>query len=105
MGLRAEEVIKALGGAAEEETWRRITTENAAVATTLNRLGTAVSARLMYHAYVLTMCNLYVVFGPDHGWSLAAIPDRERFERLAKDGKAAWSSVERMKHGGANTSA
>lgn len=89
VALRAEEVIKALGGAAEEETWRRITTENAAVATTLHKLGAAVSARLMYHAYVLTMCNLYVVFGPDRGWSLAAIPDRERFERIAKDGKAA----------------
>ena len=55
----------------------------------VDKLGAAVSAQLMYHAYVLTMCNLYVVFGPHHGWPLAAIPDRERFERLANGGKSA----------------
>ena len=83
---RAKEVIEALGGEAKEAEWREIAKENAAVATTLAKLGVDVSARLMHHAYVLTMCNLYVIFGPDHGWNLLPIPGRDRFVRLANGG-------------------
>ena len=85
---RAQEVIDALGGPAAEEYWRQVARDNTAVTTTLRKLGLEVSARLMYHSYVLTMCNLYVIFGPAHGWSLGAIPDRERFVRLARGGLA-----------------
>ncbi len=83
---RANDVVAALGGAGEEDTWRKIAAENSGVATTLNKLGTDVSAQLMYHAYVLTMCNLYVIFGPERGWSLGVIPERRYFERLAEAG-------------------
>ena len=86
---RAEDVIEALGGEVEEKNWELIAKENSNAATTLSKLGTEVSGRLMYHAYVLAMCNLYVIFGPDRGWPLRAIPGRERFERLAKDKPAA----------------
>jgi hypothetical protein len=57
------------------------------VATTLSKLGTEVSARLMYHGYVTAMCNLHVVFGDPEskygGWPLLAVPGLDRFRALA----------------------
>ena len=84
---RANAVIQALGPASRDE-WKRIANENAAVATTLSRLGSDVSARLLYQGYVVAMCNLHVIFGGADGgeWPLLAVPKLERFDELTKGG-------------------
>ncbi len=89
---RANAVIQALGQASRDE-WKRIAADNSAVATTLSKLGTDVSARLLYQGYVVAMCNLHVIFGGVDGgeWPLLAVPELERFSELAKGSSpAAW---------------
>ena len=83
---RAKAVIQALGQGSRDE-WKRIANDNAAVATTLSKLGSDVSGRLLYQGYVVAMCNLHVIFGgPDGGeWPLLAVPRPGRFEELTKD--------------------
>ena len=54
-------VIDTLGETKTE--WMTRARENASVATTLNKLGVDVAARLIYQGYVVAMCNLYVLFG------------------------------------------
>jgi len=61
---RAQAVI-ALLGRANRDKWAQIARDNAKVATSLNKMGIDVSARLMYQGYVVTMCNLHVIFGPE----------------------------------------
>ena len=82
---RAESVIRALGPG-NRESWREIASQNSSVATTLAKLGTTVSARLLYQGYVVAMCNLHVIFGSDDGpqgdWPLLAIPSLDRFLAL-----------------------
>ena len=86
VAARARAVIAALGPT--EDRWREIADQDAAVATTLAKLGPEVTARLLYHGYVTAMCNLHVVFGgadPElGGWPLLAVPRLERFERLVR---------------------
>jgi len=85
--VRARAVIGALG---EENRagWKTIALENSSVATTLSKLGTEVSARLLYQGYVVAMCNLHVLFGtgdgPNGDWPLFKIPTLERFTMLAR---------------------
>lgn len=79
VGSRALTVLAALGNTENE--WSKIADDNARVATTLQKLGKAVSARLLYHGYVVAMCNLYVLFGPPFQLSAAEL-DIERFEVL-----------------------
>lgn len=76
---RAKAVLAALGPTEEE--WAKIARENAAVATTLNRLGADVSARLIYQGYVVAMCNLHVLFGGEFPLRLSEL-EFERFRRL-----------------------
>ena len=79
---RAEDVTKALDPATRDE-WAEIARQNAAVPTTLSKLGGGVSARLLRQGYVVAMCNLHVVFGGDGSWPLLPIPELERFRELA----------------------
>jgi len=63
---RARAVLEALrNGPTSEAEWSQIARENSAVATTLSKLGIDVSARLIYQGYVVTMCNLHVLFGAE----------------------------------------
>ncbi len=82
---RAESVIRALGPE-NRESWKEIASQNSSVATTLAKLGTTVSARLLYQGYVVAMSNLHVIFGSDDGpqgdWPLLAIPSLDRFLAL-----------------------
>lgn len=84
VSARATAVIAALGSD-NRGSWAEIARKNSEVGTTLAKLGTAVSARLLYQGYVTAMCNLHVTFGGPGklgGWPLLAIPKLERFEGL-----------------------
>lgn len=60
--------------------WKAVTERNVAVATTLRSLGTACSADLLWHGYMVAMANLHVVLG----YPLPpVIPKYTRFEQLA----------------------
>jgi len=80
VGQRAQAVLAALGNT--REPWAEIARKNAEVETTLSELGAGVSARLLYQGYVVALCNLHVIFGPDLGWPLLPIPRLDRFEEL-----------------------
>lgn len=58
---RAKAVLALLGNT--EDTWAKIAQDNAKVGTTLSKLGTDVSARLVYQGYVVAMCNVHILFG------------------------------------------
>ena len=63
---RAKAVIALLrDGPTSEQGWTQIARENSAVATSLSKMGIDVSARLIYQGYVVTMCNLHVLFGAE----------------------------------------
>ncbi|HZN08131.1 MAG TPA: patatin-like phospholipase family protein [Pyrinomonadaceae bacterium] len=67
VGQRARDVIAFLKqGPNSEEAWAQIANDNSAVSTNLSKLGADVSARLIYHGYVVMMCNLHVFFGEDY---------------------------------------
>jgi hypothetical protein len=87
VSIRAKAAILTLGEA-NRESWREIARQNAAVATTLSKLGPTVSARLLYQGYVTAMCNLHVVFGDGDsdlgGWPLLPVPKLERFQELVR---------------------
>jgi predicted acylesterase/phospholipase RssA len=74
---RAAEVIAHLGEDTEDE-WEQVARANTGVETVLRALGTATTARLLRHAYVLAMCNSHVLFG----WGLRPIPAVEEIEAL-----------------------
>jgi len=78
---RAKAVIQALGAENEKE-WAKIARDNSAVETTLGKLGPKVAARLVHQGYVVTMCNLHVIFGEDFPL-VDPIPSREEFDELA----------------------
>ena len=63
VGDRARATLQFLQSGPSSEVWSRIASDNAAVGTSLSKFGTDVSARLIYQAYVVTMCNLHVLFG------------------------------------------
>jgi hypothetical protein len=66
VGDRAREVLQFLqsGGPSKDE-WSKIASDNSTVATSLSKFGAEVTARLIYQGYVVTMCNLRVLFGLD----------------------------------------
>jgi len=71
-----------MNGPSSDE-WTNIARENSAVATSLSKLGIEVSARLMYQGYVVTMCNLHVLFGADFPLLPEALAI-ERFRELIR---------------------
>jgi hypothetical protein len=76
-GDRARAVLAALGDT--ERRWEEDARANATrVKTSLSKMGTEVSARLLHHAYVLAMANLHVTMN----YPLLPVPDRERFVQL-----------------------
>jgi predicted acylesterase/phospholipase RssA len=84
---RAREVQELLKNGPSKDEWKKIASDNAAVGTSLNKFGTEVTARLIYQGYVVTMCNLYVLFGNDFGINYPLIPTGlalERFRALIK---------------------
>ena len=91
VGERARAVVQALDPDSKEE-WAETARKDAAVGTTLSKLGTDVSAKLLYHGYVTAMCNLHVVFGQEGeqgGWPLLPVPSLERFRALIQRAPAA----------------
>jgi hypothetical protein len=60
---RAREVLEFLKQGPSKDEWSKIAGDNAMVATSLSKFGTEVTARLIYQGYVVTMCNLRVLFG------------------------------------------
>ncbi len=62
---RAKRTLALLANGPSSKEWTEIARENSDVATSLSKLGTEVSARLIYQGYVVTMCNLHVLFGPE----------------------------------------
>ncbi len=84
-GPRAERAKRALAALrandpAAESAWAEAARANSAVPTSLVKLEVGTAARLLHHAYVLAMVNLHVILG----YPLLEIPDRERFEALAR---------------------
>ena len=80
---RAKQVLEFLKTGPSSDEWAQIASKNSTVATSLSKFGTEVTARLIYQGYVVTMCNLHVLFGED--FSLR--PDElsiERFRALIK---------------------
>jgi predicted acylesterase/phospholipase RssA len=76
-GERAKAVLAALSDTQRQ--WEQDATANATrVKTSLSKLGTEVSARLLHHAYLLAMANLHVTLD----YPLLAVPDRKRFVDL-----------------------
>jgi hypothetical protein len=80
---RAREVLDFLTAGPSKKQWSEITAANSTVATSLSKFGPEVTARLIYHGYVVAMCNLHVFFG--EGYPL--FPEElaiERFRQLIK---------------------
>lgn len=75
---RAKQVLNLLADGPSSDAWDEIARENSAVATSLSKLGTEVSARLIYQGYVVTMCNLHVLFGTD----FPLVPEALAIERF-----------------------
>jgi len=62
-GARAREVLEFLQNGPSEDEWSKIARDNSAVATSLSKFELEVTAQLIYQGYVVTMCNLHVLFG------------------------------------------
>jgi predicted acylesterase/phospholipase RssA len=75
---RAQAALDALQPDLGSTEWAKIAKANAAVPTTLMGFKKEVTARLLYHAYVLAMVNLHVLLD----YPLLAMPPRARFEQL-----------------------
>lgn len=79
VAARAKEVLNFLNkDPNSEEEWAKIARDNSEVATSLSKFGVEVTARLIYQGYVVTMCNLHVLFGA--GFPL--FPDQLNIERF-----------------------
>jgi predicted acylesterase/phospholipase RssA len=77
---RARDALAKLeASGADEQAWKKIAEDNAAVPTTLVAFDKEVTACLLYHAYVLAMMNLHVILD----YPLLDVPARERFQKLA----------------------
>jgi hypothetical protein len=76
---RANQALDRLGrGAAEEEAWAADAEANRHVKTALSKIPADRAARLMRHAYVLTMVNMHVL----RNYPLLPIPTVADFEKL-----------------------
>jgi Patatin-like phospholipase len=78
---RARAALAALGETATE--WAAIAETNRAVKTNLSAIGIDASARLLRHAYVLTMVNAHTVLN----YPLYDIPDLDSFREMISAGK------------------
>jgi len=65
VGARAKAVLEFLTNGPNKDEWSRIARDNSGVATSLSKFKPEVTARLIYQGYVVTMCNLHVLFGTD----------------------------------------
>ena len=65
VGDRAKTVLQFLRGGPSGKQWSEIANQNSTVSTSLSKFGPEVTARLIYQGYVVTMCNLHVLFGLD----------------------------------------
>ena len=83
VAARAKVVLEFLMNGPSSEEWKKIAVENSAVATSLSKFGTEVSARLIYQGYVVTMCNLHVLFGADFPLIPESL-DIKRFRELIR---------------------
>jgi hypothetical protein len=63
VGERAKQVLDFLKNGPSSDEWSTIARENSGVATSLSKFGAEGTARLIYQGYVVTMCNLNVLFG------------------------------------------
>lgn len=72
---RARAVMEQLG---DEEEWECITRGNMNVSTTLSKVGTTVSAKLMRHGYAVAMANCHVILN----FPLHELPEPSRFQQL-----------------------
>jgi predicted acylesterase/phospholipase RssA len=71
---RARAALSALGDTESE--WTEVARKDAMeVGTSLSKMGTEISARLLHHAYVLAMANLHVLLD----YPLLTVPNRQRF--------------------------
>jgi hypothetical protein len=79
VGERARNVVKFLeAGPNNKDQWSTIANQNATVSTSLSKFKPEVTARLIYQGYVVTMCNLHVLFGTDY----RLFPDELAIERF-----------------------
>jgi Patatin-like phospholipase len=62
---RAREVLEFLKAGPSKDEWSTIASDNSKVGTSLSKFGADVTARLIYQGYVVTMCNLHVLFGTE----------------------------------------
>ena len=74
---RARAVKQRLG---DRNAWAKVAEQNAAVATTLSKLGAAVSARLIRHGYATTMANGHVILN----YPLLDLPVEHEFMALVE---------------------
>jgi Patatin-like phospholipase len=81
VGQWAREVLEFLKNGPNSNEWANIARENSAVATSLSKFGKEVTARLIYQGYVVTMCNLHVLFGTDFTLVSGSL-DIDRFREL-----------------------
>jgi hypothetical protein len=65
VAARAKAALEVLKNGPSSDDWTIIARENAAVGTSLSKFGVDVTSRLIYQGYVVTMCNLHVLFGDD----------------------------------------
>ena len=76
-GARAQAVIDMLDQAPTTEAeWKEITKASDTMSTNLSRIDAGAAADLVWHAYVVTMCNLHVILDYPIG---GGIPARDRF--------------------------
>ena len=80
VAARAREVLDFLQNGPSKAEWAQIASDNSAVATSLSKFGAEVTARLIYQGYVVTMCNLHVLFGND----FPLFPQELSLERFRK---------------------
>lgn len=85
VGDRAREVLTFLQKGPSEDQWTKIASDNSAVATSLSKFGRDVTARLIYQGYIVTMCNLHVLFGSDFLLFREKL-DLEQFQALISHG-------------------
>lgn len=76
-GGRAGEVLRMLDAAGvSEETWDQVTRASDSMSTNLSRIDQHAASDVVWHAYVLTMCNLHVLLGYPIE---PGVPPRDRF--------------------------
>ncbi|MEM9655666.1 MAG: hypothetical protein AAGA65_26505, partial [Actinomycetota bacterium] len=77
LGPRSKRVLAMLDeGPLTEEQWREVANRSDGMSTNLSRIDGAAAGDVVWHAYILTMCNLHVLLDYPIG---VGLPPRERF--------------------------